>query len=130
MTEVVHALIKDVKEMEDVAKRLADQLRKDAAAAQALADAENNAAAAGGSGAASFMSGMTKEQTASRMTYSVKCQSERTVMPYNGKDPDAEDDGTRLQSKNVTSRNLLEHQSTKFGVPVEAGGLGTVVQFR
>jgi hypothetical protein len=100
MTEVVHALIKDVKEMEDVAKRLADQLRKDAAAAQALADAENNAAAAGGSGAASFMSGMTKEQTASRMTYSVKCQSERTVMPYNGKDPDAEDDGTRLQSKN------------------------------
>ena len=79
MTEVVHALIKDVKEMEEAAKRLAEQLRKDAAAAQALADAkkiadaEKTAAAADGSDAASFMSGMTKEQTESRMTYSVKC---------------------------------------------------------
>jgi hypothetical protein len=129
MVEVVHALVKDVKSMEEAAKRLEEQLRKDAEAAQAAADAakvlaKDGAGAQDGSDGASFMSGMTKSQTTARSFMSYKALSERTDMSSKGKNPDTEDDGTRLLAKNVKFKNVLDHQATMFGVSKEKGGLG------
>jgi hypothetical protein len=125
MVEVLHALVKDVKSMEEAAKRLEEQLRKDAEAAQAAAEAaKDGAGAQDGSDSASFMSGMTKSQTSVRSFMSYKALSERAAMSSKGKNPDTEDDGTRLLVKNVKFKNVLDHQATMFGVSKEKGGMG------